>query len=222
LLQTYTDSQGRTKQRKRAIPAGLSKRDQRILRSVRRRAHYLDKGFNLCGFRVGWTFWLGLIPGLGDVVDFLLGYCLVVRKCRKADLPAVVVSKLMTNLIIGTCLGVVPIVGDIMLATVSSYFFPLRPVRPRLTAPPLNPLPSPRPTRSGKPTRATRPSLRTSSSSAPSTPTPAPTPLARAPTRRPSPSRSSTTHTSTPGRASGSARPHRTRSTTSSPTSERR
>jgi len=130
LLQTYTDSQGRTKQRKRAIPAGLSKRDQRILRSVRRRAHYLDKGFNLCGFRVGWTFWLGLIPGLGDVVDFLLGYCLVVRKCRKADLPAVVVSKLMTNLIIGTCLGVVPIVGDIMLATVSSYFFPLRPVRP--------------------------------------------------------------------------------------------
>jgi len=117
-MQTYTDSRGRVKQRKRGLPHGLSKRDQRILRSVRRRAHYLDKGFNLCGFRVGWTFWLGLIPGLGDVVDFLLGYLLVVRKSRQADLPPLVVSKLMTNLVIGTCLGVVPLIGDIMLATV--------------------------------------------------------------------------------------------------------
>lgn len=49
--EAYVDSRGRQKQRKRKLPAGLSKRDQRILRSVRRRAHYLDKGFTLCGFR---------------------------------------------------------------------------------------------------------------------------------------------------------------------------
>lgn len=83
--ETYTDAKGRQKKRKRGVPAGLSKRDERILvrsvfpppsilflsylcvsssavltrglaqRSVRRRAHYLDKGFSLCGFRFGWT-----------------------------------------------------------------------------------------------------------------------------------------------------------------------
>jgi len=33
-----------------------------LQRSVRRRAHYLDKGFSICGFRFGWTAILGLIP----------------------------------------------------------------------------------------------------------------------------------------------------------------
>lgn len=114
------------------MPAGLSKRDERILvrrksdaccgsaacpfsvelmrettqRSVRRRAHYLDKGFSICGFRFGWTAILGLIPyappasqiqrvgsdlthvrcsGAGDIAQFLLGYSLVLRKCRDAE-----------------------------------------------------------------------------------------------------------------------------------------
>ena len=54
-------------------------------RSVRRRAHYLDKGFSICGFRFGWTAILGLIPFAGDVVGFLLGYFLVLKKCRQAE-----------------------------------------------------------------------------------------------------------------------------------------
>ncbi len=76
-------------------------------RSVRRRAHYLDKGFSICGFRFGWTAILGLIPcvrpfaqsylylhtelvpgrcsGAGDIAQFLLGYSLVLRKCRDAE-----------------------------------------------------------------------------------------------------------------------------------------
>lgn len=41
------------------MPPGLSKRDAKALRKIRRRAHYLDKGINLCGFRVGWTFFIG-------------------------------------------------------------------------------------------------------------------------------------------------------------------
>jgi hypothetical protein len=81
----------------------LSERDLKILRSVNRRAHYLDKGFNLCGLRFGWTFIIGvspfftfldsissrlsagIIPGAGDVADALLGYLLVIRKARKAE-----------------------------------------------------------------------------------------------------------------------------------------
>ena len=41
-------------------PPGLSKRDVKVLRSVQRRAHYLDKGFSLCGLRFGWTFIIGV------------------------------------------------------------------------------------------------------------------------------------------------------------------
>ncbi|KAL7339888.1 hypothetical protein BJY59DRAFT_697224 [Rhodotorula toruloides] len=93
--ETYTDAKGRQKKRKRAIPAGLSKRDERILRSVRRRAHYLDKGFSLCGFRFGWTAILGLIPGAGDIAQFILGYSLVLRKCREAELPATLAQRML-------------------------------------------------------------------------------------------------------------------------------
>ena len=43
----------------RDTPPGLSKRDAKILRSVQRRAHYLDKGFHVCGMRFGWPFIIG-------------------------------------------------------------------------------------------------------------------------------------------------------------------
>lgn len=43
----------------RELPPGLSTRDAKILKSVKRRAHYLDKGFKLCGMRFGWTFIIG-------------------------------------------------------------------------------------------------------------------------------------------------------------------
>lgn len=42
----------------RKDPEGLSKRDLKILQKVKKRAHTLDKGMNLCGLRVGWTFWI--------------------------------------------------------------------------------------------------------------------------------------------------------------------
>lgn len=45
---------------KRPLPAGLSKRDRKALDKIRKRAHYLDKGLNVCGFRVGWTFFIGM------------------------------------------------------------------------------------------------------------------------------------------------------------------
>ena len=87
LYEEYVDKRGRTKRRKvrlyhlpplssppalilymsnadaprtqRQIPPGLSDRDAAILRSVKRRAHHLDKGFNLCGVRFGWSFIIG-------------------------------------------------------------------------------------------------------------------------------------------------------------------
>ncbi|GAA5918265.1 hypothetical protein JCM1841_002136 [Sporobolomyces salmonicolor] len=114
--ETYKDHKGRERRRKRKMPEGLSKRDERILRSVRRRAHYLDKGFSLCGLRFGWTAILGLIPGAGDIAQFLLGYMLVLRKCREAEIPVLLQQRMAFNQAVGLGIGLVPLVGDIALA----------------------------------------------------------------------------------------------------------
>ncbi|GAA6033495.1 hypothetical protein JCM8097_001424 [Rhodosporidiobolus ruineniae] len=114
--ETYQDKKGRTRKRKRPMPASLSKRDERILRSVRRRAHYLDKGFSLCGFRFGWTAILGLIPGAGDIAQFLLGYFLVLKKCREAELPFTLQQRMAFNQTVGLGIGLVPLVGDLCMA----------------------------------------------------------------------------------------------------------
>ena len=44
------------------VPPGLSERDTTVLRTVKRRADILDKYFNLCGARFGWTFVIGAYP----------------------------------------------------------------------------------------------------------------------------------------------------------------
>ncbi|TFY82132.1 hypothetical protein EWM64_g1884 [Hericium alpestre] len=116
----YTDKRGRQKRRKRDVPPGLSKHDEKILRSVKRRAHYLDKGFTLCGMRFGWSFIIGIVPGAGDAADAALGYILIIRKARKADVPTWLVQRMLINLAIATSIGLVPIVGDVLLAVYRS------------------------------------------------------------------------------------------------------
>jgi len=107
---------GKQRKEKRQVPPGLSKRDEKILKKVRKRAHYLDKGMNLCGFRVGWTFWIGIIPGLGDIVDVLLNYGLVVKPARKCDIPDHLLSKMLLNNAVSAGLGFIPVLGDFGLA----------------------------------------------------------------------------------------------------------
>ncbi|THV01918.1 hypothetical protein K435DRAFT_654506 [Dendrothele bispora CBS 962.96] len=116
MYETYTDNKGKQKRRRREIPPGLSKRDAKILKSVQRRAHYLDKGFSLCGFRFGWTFVIGLIPGAGDAADAALNYLLVVRKAKQADLPSWLVRKMLMNNAVSAAVGFIPLAGDVILA----------------------------------------------------------------------------------------------------------
>ncbi|KAI0749349.1 hypothetical protein C8Q80DRAFT_619374 [Daedaleopsis nitida] len=116
LYESYTDNKGRQRRRKRDSPPGLSTRDAKILKSVQRRAHYLDKGFHLCGMRFGWTFVIGIIPGAGDAADAALNYILVVRKARQAELPGWLIGQMLFNNAISAGVGFVPIVGDIALA----------------------------------------------------------------------------------------------------------
>jgi len=116
LYEFYTDDKGKQKRRQRQLPPGLSKRDARILKSVQRRAHYLDKGFNLCGLRCGWTFVIGLIPVVGDVADISLNYFLIVRKAKQADIPPWLLRQMLMNNFVSAGAGLVPVVGDLVIA----------------------------------------------------------------------------------------------------------
>ncbi|KAH8100769.1 hypothetical protein BXZ70DRAFT_935743 [Cristinia sonorae] len=116
LYETYIDSKGRERRRKRELPPGLSARDAKILKAVKKRAHYLDKGFNMCGMRFGWTFIIGIIPGAGDVADAVLNYLLVVRKARQAELPAWLIRRMLFNNAVSASVGLIPLLGDVILA----------------------------------------------------------------------------------------------------------
>ncbi|RSH86978.1 hypothetical protein EHS25_003466 [Saitozyma podzolica] len=116
LYEETVDAKGKKKRVKRAVPPGLSKRDQKALLKIRKRAHYLDKGMSLCGFRVGWTFFIGIIPGAGDIADATLNYCLVVRPAKKLDIPQALLTKMLFNNAVSAGVGLVPLVGDVALA----------------------------------------------------------------------------------------------------------
>jgi len=116
LYEFYTDDRGKQRRRQRQLPPGLSKRDARILKSVQRRAHYLDKGFNLCGFRCGWTLFIGLIPVAGDIADISLNYFLVVRKSRQADIPPWLLRQMLTHNVVSAGVGLIPIAGSVVVA----------------------------------------------------------------------------------------------------------
>ncbi|QRV90146.1 hypothetical protein RhiJN_18164 [Ceratobasidium sp. AG-Ba] len=117
LYEEYTDDRGRKKRRKRELPPGLSKRDAAILKKVKSRAHYLDKGFSVCGLRFGWTFIIGIIPMAGDIADASLNYFLVVRKARQAEIPPWLLRKMLANNAVSAGVGFIPVVGDVILAT---------------------------------------------------------------------------------------------------------
>ncbi|GLB44864.1 putative protein with domain of unknown function (DUF4112) [Lyophyllum shimeji] len=116
LYECYTDSRGRQRRKQREPPPGLPERDAKVLRSVQRRAHYLDKSFSIAGFRFGWTFLLGIVPLAGDVATALLNYVLVVRKAREADIPQALVQHMLFNNAVSVGVGLIPLVGDVLLA----------------------------------------------------------------------------------------------------------
>ena len=56
------NSTGKTIKRKRPVPPGLNKQEEKILKKVTRRAYRLDNCFNFCGIKVGWSAIFGIIP----------------------------------------------------------------------------------------------------------------------------------------------------------------
>lgn len=57
---------------------------------------FVSAGFNLCGFKFGYTAILGLIPIAGDAVAAYLNYKLVLTKCMEVEggLPSEVLARM--------------------------------------------------------------------------------------------------------------------------------
>ncbi|CUS09760.1 unnamed protein product [Tuber aestivum] len=105
---------GRKKRRKKALPPGLSREDEKILTKVKRRAYRLDMALgSFCGMRVGWSSLIAIIPGIGDVLDVMLAL-MVIRTASQANLPSGVRAQMMFNVVIDFVIGLVPFLGDIV------------------------------------------------------------------------------------------------------------
>ena len=118
LYEFYTASNGKQKRRKRALPPGLTRKQAKLLKKIKKRAHYLDKGFHVCGLRFGWTFFIGIVPGLGDIVNAVLDHTLVVNPVKKEfdDRPDWLIRQMMFNNAVATGIGFVPLAGDVIMA----------------------------------------------------------------------------------------------------------
>ncbi|KAI8344164.1 hypothetical protein BC941DRAFT_407915 [Chlamydoabsidia padenii] len=95
----------------------LSDRDRQVLRAVKRRATYLDKGCSCCCFTFGFDFVIGLIPVIGDAIGLILGLELI-KVASKADLPKHLQAQMLVNVIFDFVLGLTPVIGDFLDAVV--------------------------------------------------------------------------------------------------------
>jgi len=73
--------------------------------------YLMESRFHIGNFRFGIEPLLGLIPGIGDVISFILSYYLVWIG-HQMNIPAVALSKMYRNVIFDFVLGLIPIVGD--------------------------------------------------------------------------------------------------------------
>jgi hypothetical protein len=103
-----------TKEKRKALPPGLTDEEIKILTKVKRRAYQLDVYlFNCCGTRFSWGAVIGLFPLIGDALDLMLAY-MVVKTCEQVNLllPASVRDKMQMNLAIDFIIRFIPFIGD--------------------------------------------------------------------------------------------------------------
>ena len=77
-------------------------------------AWWLDEVIRVPGtrIRIGLDPLLGLIPGLGDVVGAFLSAAIVVESLRRG-VPKSTVVRIVTNIILDTTIGALPVLGDL-------------------------------------------------------------------------------------------------------------
>ena len=76
-------------------------------------ARWLDYAFELPGgFRFGIAGIVGLIPGIGDVIDALISLYIVIR-AMQLRIPRVSIARMLVNIGIESLAGAVPFAGDL-------------------------------------------------------------------------------------------------------------
>ncbi|KAI8138067.1 hypothetical protein BJV82DRAFT_320514 [Fennellomyces sp. T-0311] len=91
----------------------LSSHDRQVLRKVKSRAWYLDRGCKCCCFTVGLDGLIGLIPVVGDIIGVFLALNLVRVACQ-ANLPNNLIFKMLSNVFVDFVLGLTPVAGDVL------------------------------------------------------------------------------------------------------------
>jgi len=94
-------------------PETMLAHDRRLAR-LQRMAWWLDEVIRVPGtrIRIGLDPILGLIPGLGDVVGAFLSAAIVMESIRRG-VPKSTVVRIVTNIILDTTIGALPVLGDL-------------------------------------------------------------------------------------------------------------
>lgn len=104
-----------TKKLAKAHPPGLTEKEAQILTKAKRRAYRMDLSLgSFFGIKCGWSAVIGLIPGIGDVLDMLM--CLMVYRtiCSvEPELPSSIKARMKMNIVIDFVIGIIPFIGDI-------------------------------------------------------------------------------------------------------------
>ena len=100
----------------RAIPKATH--NPSALQRVRLVSHLLDNAFPIPGtrFRVGLDPILGLLPGAGDFLGAVLSAYIVIEAAR-FGLPRETLVQMVTNLVLDSVGGSLPVLGDVFDAT---------------------------------------------------------------------------------------------------------
>ncbi|KAI9249896.1 hypothetical protein BY458DRAFT_525331 [Sporodiniella umbellata] len=101
-------------QRKRQPVSPLTLEEQRVLKKVKGRAHYLDRGISCCCVQIGLDGLVGLIPVVGDFIGVLLALQLVYLATSSLDLPPEIIYKMLMNVAFDFLIGLIPLVGDVL------------------------------------------------------------------------------------------------------------
>lgn len=99
----------------KAHPPGLNEKETAALTKAKRRAYRLDLSLGtFIGIRCGWSAVIGLIPGIGDVLDMLLALMVYRTICSvEPKLDSGLKMRMKFNIIIDFLIGIIPFIGDI-------------------------------------------------------------------------------------------------------------
>ncbi|OQA02949.1 MAG: hypothetical protein BWY68_00875 [bacterium ADurb.Bin400] len=85
---------------------------ERKIRNAIALANLLDNRYKIAGIRFGLDPIIGLVPGLGDAVSFLLSVY-IVSVAVQSGLPKNTTGQMLFNVIFDLLIGVVPLIGDL-------------------------------------------------------------------------------------------------------------